>query len=236
MKQVVILLAALFITSAAFSQSVDSVRYEIRNGDKVEQVEWVIFYLSDGQIEIHSTNFNDGTVQTVLCDSQYVTSYWKYNDPLKDSAFEVTAYDDRLHLRGKIKSKYEDKWLDSDTMPWIQFQGLAMEHFVENGKPIMKFVSIKADNGKLYRLKARQREVNKIAVGDEQMLARRVEVRLSGWRSRFGSVNYWIDEISGQFVRFEGFSEPLLRRKLVYQRLAPSVQPQEDLKLTVRME
>ena len=236
MKQFAFALVTLFISVNCYSQAVDSVQYQVRNGNDTEYVQWIIYYLNDGQIEINSTNLNDGTVQTVLCDSQYVTSYWHYQNASKDSEFEVTAYGDRLHLQGKIQSKIEDKWLDCDKAPWIQFQGLAMEHFVKSGKSVIQFVSVKADNGKLYCMKAKQRETAEISVINEKMLARRVEVRLSGWRSRLGSVSYWIDELSGHFVRFDGFSEPLLRRKLVYQRLSPAIQPDNALKLTVRME
>jgi hypothetical protein len=114
----------------------------------------------------------------------------------------------RLRLSGTLEGREFEKRVKLPALPWYQSIVYSLEDFARGGEEAVKFVTLHPREFNLITLRASREGVETIMVEGQEHRARRVSLRLAGWRAPFWSADYWFREADGRFLRYAGANGP----------------------------
>jgi hypothetical protein len=79
-----------------------------------------------------------------------------------------------------------------------------LQGFVNSEQKMVKFWTLRPNELKAYKLKARKVGHETLKIANESMDTIKVELRLTGWLAPFWNSFYWFRAKDGLFVKFEG--------------------------------
>ena len=178
--------------------------FEIKRGEERAHVRWQTQFVKDGSIELASTNDLEKVTHQLVCDAEYNTIQWRFEKQQQNTKYSVLIENEMLIFNGVIKGEKVDKKSSSEGLLWFQFHALSLPKYLNSEFDKLNFISIRPDDGKIFRLTAIYRGIEEINVKGETVQAIQVDVHLAGLLSKFGHVTYWFRTNDHVFVKFQG--------------------------------
>ena len=173
--------------------------YRERTGDRTRIRRWRAVR-RDSVYFVRSRISGDRFAQEVAFDGD--TRRWEGHTDGMDLVAE--RRDGVVRLTGSAGGEPMAETLDLEGDPWFQSVSFSLERFLRMDQRRITFRTLAAREGELLRLQATRAGVEKIEIAGDPVVAQRVEIRLTGWRSRLWSASYWFRESDGLFLRYRG--------------------------------
>lgn len=146
--------------------------------------------------------------------SRYVNEVQRDGDTVRweahtEEADLVAVRDGKtLSISGQREGKPVRETRTIPDLPWFQSITFSLERFLATDEETVKFVTLLPDELKFIKMRAVRRKVETITFREHEVRARRVVLRLAGWRSALWSAEYWFRAEDGLFLRYEGVNGP----------------------------
>lgn len=196
---VLLLFFAILITSAAASAS-ESHRYLQQSGDSSYYFDWVLDH-SDGYL---LRAVSDAEEHRTEMDETLGTQRWTLTNPAEKTRVQAVREGNRILLSGHFQGKRLDRELAIDDAPWFQSLSTSLRAFLATPQPTTEFWTLRPDKLSLHKIRASKKGSEILDIGRNTVEAHRVEVRLTGLASLFGSGCYWFRTSDNLLVRYQG--------------------------------
>jgi len=203
MKRIAIVVLLFLMLRPVFS---NVFLYKIKKGKKQDFVQWNIVHKENGAIELTSLNKMDGASHYLVCDSCLHTIEWQFTKHLQKTEYKVRQEGKTLVLDGSINGKEIHKKYDCEGLNWYQFHAISLPQYLDSNFVDINFVSIRPDDGKLFKLTARNAGAEEIIINGEKTSAIEVDIYVRGMLSNIGHVSYWFRSSDHVFIKYKGIS------------------------------
>lgn len=207
-KRLIHLLPFLFLllcgASRPQTQLAEAHRYLETQGDRTTTIHWILekepemrlFWLSEGDIRIASTDDSLNTVQ------------WEMRQSNEGTHIVTRRQDNRILIQGSWEGEAVDMERDIDDAPWYQATSLALRKLVFSSDTTDTFWTLRPDTLKAYKMTAEKITEETISVNGKSIPSEKIRLSVDGVPQLIYESHYWFRKTDGVFVRFEGPGGP----------------------------
>lgn len=180
--------------------------FNVERGSDKNIVQWNIVHKDNGAVELVSLNKLERASHHLVCDSTLNTLEWRFQKQQQKTDYTVRVEGKALVIKGSIDGKPIHKKVEREGLPWYQFHAISLPPHLDSNFVELKFISIRPDDGKVFKLTAQNGGMEKIIVNGETVMAIRIDVHVAGLLSNFGHVSYWFRSTDHIFLKYKGIS------------------------------
>jgi len=203
LRGTIIVIAALFIflhSQLTAASATESHRYLQHSGDNSYYFDWILDR-SDGYL---LRAVSDAEEHVTVMDDAWATQRWSLTNTAEDTAIEAFREGNRIVLQGRFRGERLDKEMTIDDAPWFQSLSSSLRPFLYTPQQSTEFWTLRPDKLTLHKVRACKKGREMLKLGHNQVEAHKVEVRLTGIASLFGSGCYWFRSSDQLLLHYQG--------------------------------
>lgn len=205
--------------STAAAGNVESYRYREVLGEQSRIFSWT---LHDGTpLRLVTRGPEEQTESRMAPDGR--TLDWTIRKEQEETRIVARREGNTIHLTGQWQGEEIARQHALDSGPWIQAMSFGLGSFIRSGRETLEFWTLRPDTLEPFKLQAAQKGSEVLSLGDREISARKVRVRVAGWKALFWSADYWFDP-QGRFLRFQGPGGPPGSPECVVTLIEPSLE------------
>lgn len=178
----------------------EAYRYRQQTGSDVVTFAWSL----ESSQNLMLTSVGATQTHRTLLDRRLLTLVWQLSEPDARTALEARREGNVLVLTGYRQGEKVHERLTIDDAPWYQAQSLSLRAFLAAPATSLEFWTLRPDKLTALKLRAVKKERERIDLGDRQVLAQRLEIRLTGLGALLGRSSYWLRPEDGLFLKYRG--------------------------------
>lgn len=119
------------------------------------------------------------------------TRHWNLTNPADDTSVEAHREGNQIILSGRFRGAPLEKQKDIDDAPWFQSLSTSLRGFLSSCQTSTVFWTIRPDKLTVHKVRATQKGMETLNLGEQKFETIKVEIRLAGIASLFGRAHYW---------------------------------------------
>lgn len=125
-----------------------------------------------------------------------------------DTDIHVRRESNLLQVSGILRGKKVERTESIDDRPWYQPLSFSLREFLKTDERRRSFWMIRNDTLELVTIQAEKRGVEEVLVSGRRVMARRVEIRKTGFFASLWHGDYWFRMEDDLFVRYQAVHGP----------------------------
>jgi hypothetical protein len=184
----------------------EQLAYQERTGKFTADIIWKIEQQGDYVI-LTSSRPNES--YTCWADANLAITKWELkNNTTRPDGIIATREDNTIVIKGTLRRRAVTKTMRIDDAAWYQPIAFSLKSFITSDKPSVEFWSLNPNNLAAVKMKAEKQRTEIIELNGEEVIAQKVKVTITDFRSAFWHSYYWFNKKNGMFIRYEGVNGP----------------------------
>lgn len=175
-------------------------RYQQKSGDNSYYFDWILDE-SDGYLLRAISTFDEH--RTVM-DQTMATRHWHLSNPADDTSVQAYREGNQIVLTGRFCGAPFEKRKDIDEAPWFQSLSTSLRALLSSNHTSTEFWAIRPDKLTVHKVRATQKGMETLNLGEQTFETKKIEIRLTGIASLLGRAHYWFHASDLLLLQYQG--------------------------------